>query len=245
MEKIKQVKEKKIFSELPDSIIEKALIISENDVKKTRAFLRKYFGVFLTNKIIKEKFSDEEILQIHKSSKPRNYELLYKKIFEKIQIKNPSILDLGCGANGFSYNYLKEIFSSLKYIGIEASGQIVNSMNKYFEKNNFNAKSICEDILKIEKIEKIIEKEKPNIIFLFNVVDALEKFERDYSKKLINLLFKKNPDTIIIISNPVESLSGKKKFNIKRKWLEKFLKDNYNIIEKFKLGFEEFLITKK
>ena len=53
MDNIAEVKKKKELRQLPDQIIEKALQKSNNNIKDARAYLRKYFGLFLTNKIIK------------------------------------------------------------------------------------------------------------------------------------------------------------------------------------------------
>ena len=52
---IDEVKKKKEFSGLPDSIVERALSESGEDIKESRKLLRKYFGVFLTNRVLKKK----------------------------------------------------------------------------------------------------------------------------------------------------------------------------------------------
>ena len=51
MNLVGEVKKKKGFSGLPDSVVERALMESEDDVKETRSLLRKYFGVFLIWKL--------------------------------------------------------------------------------------------------------------------------------------------------------------------------------------------------
>ena len=80
---------------------------------------------------------------------------------------------------------------------------------------------------------------------MFQLVDALEKMERDFSKKLLlklkNLLSQKD---YIVISFPIESLSGKTKFIIQRKWLVKFIIEEFNLITDFKLFGERILIFK-
>lgn len=239
---IQEVKKKREFSELPDSIVEKALAGCDWNVKESRAFLRKYFGVFLTNKILKGKFSGNDILEIHKSSKGRDYEKVYGKIF--LEGREKIVFDLGCGANGFSYKFLEEKIGKFRYVGVEASGQLVNFMNKYFEEQKLDAVAICEDLLNLGDVLKIVEGERgTKIVFLFNVLDALEKFERNYSKKLIEGLFSVEGVERIVISNPVESLSGRKNFAVKRKWLDEFLEENFAILDRFKEGFEDFIIV--
>ncbi len=46
MSLIREVKKKKEFSGLPDSVVARALGESDDDIKKARSLLRKYFGVF-------------------------------------------------------------------------------------------------------------------------------------------------------------------------------------------------------
>lgn len=234
------VKKKKEFSKLPDSIISKALELNENDIKNTRAFLRKYFGVFLTNKIIKGK--DIDVLKSHKSSTKRNYNSLYKKIFSYEKFN--SVIDLGCGVNGFSYFYFPE---KINYIGLEASGQLVNNMNNYFGKMKFiKAKSINKNLFEIKQTLKIIEKqEKPRLIFMFQIIDALEGFERNYSKNFLlelkNILGEKDK---IVLSMPQKSLSsGLKKAS--GKWVFDFIKENFKVSEEFEMFDEKFVVFGK
>ena len=59
---IKKIKSKKELSELPDSIVKKVIekfeknkIPEEFLIKEVRSNLRKYFGVFLTNKVLNPK----------------------------------------------------------------------------------------------------------------------------------------------------------------------------------------------
>ncbi len=243
MNLISEVKKKREFSQLPDSIVKRALEISGEDIKETRALLRKYFGVFLTNKVLKGKLSGEEILKSHKSSMKRDYLEFYRRIFENIKDVK-CVVDLGCGVNGFSYSYLKDILGDVDYFGIEASGQLVGQMNNYFKGNNFEkARAICRDLFDIEKIKKILKKqEKNNVVFLFQVVDALENLEKDFSKKFILEISKECE--FIVLSLSTESLSGRKKFEVKRKWIIDFLEDNFEIKDEFVMCGERVLVVR-
>jgi len=226
---IEKIKQKRELSELPDPIVERVVEITKGDVKESRALLRKYFGVFLTNKVLKGKCSAEEMLRIHISSKKRNYEKFYEEIFLGVENVG-SVIDLGCGANGFSYNYLKNTVGDVDYLGVEASGQLVRHMNNYFETEKFLAKSIVGDLFNVKKILEILKKQKKNrIVFLFQVVDALENLERDFSKMFIMDISKECEK--IVLSLPTESLGGRKKFNVQRKWIIDFLEENF-VIEK-------------
>jgi hypothetical protein len=243
---IKKIKEKREFSKLPDSIVEKAAEISSWDIKETRALLRKYFGVFLTNKILKPKdISDyESILKSHISSKYRNYKSLYEKIFEN---KNyASIIDLGAGLNGFSIKELQIASKAKNYCGIEASGQLVEITNQFFEKHtkDFNAHCITLDLFETEKILKIINDAKePKMILIFQVIDALEGIKKNSSKELLLEISKKiSSNDQITISYSLSSIGKGKKFTAQRKWLVDFLKENFTIKKDFEMFGERFLI---
>lgn len=239
-ELIKKVKEKKEFSHLPDSLVERVLKKEKESVKETRALLRKYFTVFLTNKILSGKLSPNEMLDKHISSKNRNYKELYEKIMEE----NETIIDLGAGINGFSYKFMPK---NTEYIAIEATGQLVNLMNEYFKKEKFSARAIHLDIFNLEEIRAIIKKhKKQRTILLFNVIDALEFFERDYSKVLLKEIKEELKEgEIIVISFPTQSLTGKTKFHTTRKWLTDFLEENFSIKDSFEENGEKFIILEK
>ena len=236
---ISKVKEKKEFSQLLDNLVEKALVAGKGDVRQARAILRKYFGVFLTNKVLKPKSLDERILKSHISTRNRDYLKIYKRILDNEKIK--TIVDLGCGVNGFSYGFLPK---KIKYFGIEAAGQLVDLMNNYFKDRGFDGESIRCDLFDINKVLEILKKsEKPQVVFLFNVIDALEFFERNFSKKLIYEV-SENCEKIVL-SFPVQSLSGKIRFKAKRYWILNFLEERFKILDDFELSGERFIVFKK
>jgi len=240
---IKEVKKKREFSGLPDSIVQKALENSDLDVKVARNFLRKYFGIFLTNKVLKG--TGEDLLSKHISSKDRDYNLFYKKIFENI-LEVGSVIDIGCGVNGFSYNFLSNIVGNSSYIGVEASGQLVEKLNSYFEKENLS--EVCNvynfDLFDINRIKDLLKKSRKNrVVFLFQVIDAVENIEKNFSKRLILEIFEECE--FIVISLPLRSLGGKTKFNVQRKWLMDFLEEKFLIEKDFVLGNERIIIVRK
>ncbi len=242
---ILEVKKKREFSQLPDSIIEKALISNKSNVKEARAFLRKYFGVFLTNRVLKTK--EESVLKYHISSKQRDYALFYKKIHEVVGKNVESIIDLGCGANGFSYPFLLEEFGKVDYWGLEASGQLVKSAALFFAEKKFvQASALCVDLFDLEKVKKIIlESSSPKIILILQTLDALESVEKNYSKKfLLDIRSVLNSTDAIIISSSLKSISGKEMFRIKRRWLEEFVNKEFKVISNFEMFDEEFTVLK-
>jgi hypothetical protein len=245
----------------------------KEDVKKTRALLRKYFGVFLTNKILgagKKSFAGkkendkiaDEILKSHLSTRNRDYLELYERIVGKNKGNGEIIIDLGCGVNGFSYKFIKNSVlrnnnsREIRYVGVEAVKQLVDIMNQYFKDKKFNACVIWQDLFDINKILKIIknagtknkdkerEAEKGKVIWMFNIIDALEVFKRNYSKKLILEIFKLKDIKKIVLSFPSKGLSGRKRFKVSRGWLIGFVCENFKILDDFSIHGERFIVFK-
>lgn len=249
---IEEVKKKKEFSGLPNSVVKRALKESGNDIKEARKLLRKYFGVFLTNRVLRFTRSQvagcrsQDMLGLHISSKKRDYQKFYEEIFERIrnqesEIRVGSVVDLGCGANGFSYEYLP---GAPEYIGIEAAGQLVDQMNVYFRENDFNARAVCGDLFDLDLVVGALKKaKKDRVVFLFQVVDALESVEKNFSLKLIDEIMKESE--VLVISVPLVSLGGRKKFAVKRKWLMDYLEENFKVDKDFEMFGERILVIRK
>jgi hypothetical protein len=201
--------------------------------------------VFLTNKVLKG--DSEAILKSHISSRKREYVELYHKLREVVgDVK--SVIDLGCGANGYSCGDLLNEFGNIKYIGIEASKQLSDSSNVFFIKKGFtNAKVFSEDLFNVDVVKGMIsESVSPRIIFMLQVVDALENVEPNYSKKLlIEMKSCLSSKDFILISNPLRSISGRERFGIQRKWLDEFLKENFHVIDSFELFDEKYILLVK
>ena len=272
MEVIKKIIKKKEFSQLPEKDIFLAFerfnverYSDEEKVKLTRSLLRKIFSSFISRKILSQKSEkskrfnprkkntkqnkDEEwFLRKHLSTRERlpYYEKIYSRIFKGMN-KNLSVIDLGAGINGLSYDYFKKIGFNVNYIAIEAMGQFVSLMNKYFENkklDKFNrAKAIHLSLFEIQEIKKIIKKmKKPRIIFLFKTIDSLEMLKRDYSKKLISEV--SSLCDKFAISFPTRSMVRRKKFKVKRNWIINFIEENFEVLDVFEIGDEKYLVFK-
>ena len=233
---VDEVRRKREFSGLPESVVERALGESSNDVREARKLLRKYFGVFLTNRILRGK---GDLLDIHISSKKRDYEKFYENIFSDIKGVE-SVIDLGCGVNGFSYEYLPK---GVEYVGVEAAGQLVDSMNSFFDENKFDARAVCLDLFDLEKVVEILRKvKKPRVVFMFQVVDALESVKRNFSKELISEVMRECE--VLVISLSLVSLSGGRKFAM-GKWVVDFLESEFRIESDFEMFGERIICVRK
>jgi hypothetical protein len=247
---IEKIIQKKEFSNLPEKDVELALekfnkkeFLDIEKVKFTRDLLRKVFSGVASRKILnlKDK-SSEWVLKKHLSTKERLkfYEEIYKKILKNLKGEF-SVIDLGCGVNGFSYNYFKKLNLNINYTGVEAVGQLVNLMNNYFLKEKMNAKAFHLSLFELKKIKDLIKKaKKPRIIFLLKVVDSLEMLKKDYSKKLILEIapFVKR----MIISFATKSMKKRQRFKVNRKWFLEFLTENFKIINDFEIQGERYFI---
>jgi hypothetical protein len=195
---------------------------------------------------LKGKGSADEILKAHISSKKRDYEKFYGKIFDDKESVG-SVIDFGAGVNGFSYGYLKKELGEVNYLAVEASGQLVKQMNDYFRDRGFEkAHVLIEDLFQIEKVVKLLkgfEIAKPRVVFMFQVVDALEILEKDFSKKFVLEIF--NECEKIVLTLSTESLGGRKKFVVQRKWIIDFLADNFVIEKDFKIEGERVIVVGK
>ncbi|MEK6917506.1 MAG: hypothetical protein AABW51_01020 [Nanoarchaeota archaeon] len=248
---IKEIMKKREFSQLPIkdvgvaySIFERRQVGEEEKIRLTREFLHKIFGAFLSKKLLSLKDKDSDwILRKHLSTRERlpYYGELYNRIFKNFNEKNITIFDLGAGINGFSYNYFGH---KVRYIGVEAVGQLVDLMNYHFKKEKLNASAIHESLFELEKIKKTISMQKgKKIVFLFKVLDALEEFEIDYSKKLLKEI---TPLVdMVVVSFATRSMMAKKKFKVNRNWIFDFIKQEFNVLDDFGLGGERYIVFGK
>jgi len=237
---------KKEFSQLPKKDVEKAFfhfekrdVSDEEKIRLTRELLHKVFGAFTSKKLLSPKDKDAKwVLRKHLSTRERlpYYEEVYKRIFKNI--KKASLIDLGCGVNGFSYDYLP---IKLEYLGVEAVGQLVELSNNYFEKKKINGKFYHLSLFELEKLKLLIKKiRRPRIIFLFKTLDSLEMLERDYSKKLLKevvVLVDK-----VVVSFATKSLVRRISFKAKRNWIIDFIDETFKILDDFEIGGERYLV---
>ena len=243
----------------------------EEKVKFTRKLLREVFSSFTSKKLLSLKNKDAEwILKKHLSTRERfsHYEEIYERVLQGFD-KNLTIIDLGAGVNGFSYKFfegegvspnsrLRSVIDKtnlslvkslatrpkIRYVAIEAIGQLVELMNDYFRREKIKGKAIHLSLFELEKVKKEIKKTKsPRVIFLFKIIDSLEMLERDYSKKLISeiggLVDK------VVVSFATRSMGKGIRFRANRNWFVDFIKKNFKMIDDFELGGERYLVFRK
>jgi hypothetical protein len=253
---IEKIMMRKEFSEIPLSDVEKALenfpgerFGDEERVKKTRDLLRRVYSGFGGRKLLlwKDK-SAEEVLEKHLSTRERysHYEEIYSRLLRGVDKKKISVIDLGAGVNGFSYDYFSKVgFKKVNYLGVEAVGQLVKIMNLFFEKEGFKARAVHESLFSTSKIIDLIKGfEKPRVIFLFKVIDSLEKLERNYTLRFLEEL-KKIDFEKIVISFATESWHRRTKFYVQRTWLINFIRENFSFMDDFTLGGERYVVFGK
>jgi hypothetical protein len=252
-ELIDKIMEKKEFSMLPRKdvikIFEKEFdydsFTQEEKIKKTREKLMKIYTAFASIKLMRNKDKNPEwFLKKHLSTKERFdfYPALYKKILEnKKDNRRVTIFDLGSGINGLSYNYFP---FDVDYVGVEAVGQLVDLMNYYFKTRGLNGWAVRESLFELEKIKKILKQDsEEKIVFLFKTLDSLEMYERDYSKKfLLNVVPLVDN---VVVSWATKTLRKRSRIFATKKWLLKFIKENFEILDDFKLGDERYVSFQK
>ncbi len=249
--------DKKELRELPKEDVERTFekykddgVSNEEKIRRTRASLNKIFWPFRSHKLLGLKKRDKSIkwiLRKHMSSRERlpYYSEVYERLFKdfknfKDSKEKINIFDLGSGINGFSYTYFPYNLN-ISYLSIEAVGQLVRLMNYYFNKNNFDAKSIHRSLFDLDFIEKKIKKKKgKKIVFLFKVLDSLEMLEKDYSKKVLKKIVPLVDK--IVISFATKSMIKKEDFKVNRKWILDFIKKNFQLLDDFEIGAERYVV---
>jgi len=244
---------KKEFSQIPRRDIERAWdlfegknLVDEERIKKVRDLLRRIYSGFGGKKLLLWKgWSYEEVLKKHLSTKERldYYIEIYGRLLKNFDKKKEiNVIDLGAGVNGFSYPFFEKLGYKVCYNCVEAVGQFVELTNKFFEEEKIKGKAFHDSLFNLGEIIKLAKKiKKPKIIFLFKVIDALESFERNYTKKLL-LELKKCGAEKIVVSFATESWIRRKKFFAQRTWLIDFIRENFEFIDDFGVGGERYLV---
>lgn len=238
---------KREFSQIPKidvekiwNLFDKRQVDLEEKIRLTRDLLRKVFSVFTSSKLlnIKDKAS-EWFLKKHISTRERFdfYFEIYERLLKHFG-QSVNVFDLGCGINGFSYDFFPK---RVEYFGIESIGQLVDLQNHYFKIRGLSAFAIHESLFNLGKIRKIISSSKgKNVVFLFKVLDSLEMVEKNYSKKLLREIVPFCE--FVVVSFATKSLVSRRSFKAKRYWFENFVNEEFKVLDLFEFGGEKYFV---
>jgi len=203
---------------------------NKNKREKFLNQLKKNYDLKIINKILKTSVSTKERLMY--------YEKLYSEIF-KITGKPKIIVDIGCGLNPISYPYIgiKDLFC----YAYDIEKNDVNFVNKFFKiSENFGIRGKAA-ILNINDLKNISKIPMSDVVFMFKLVDLLNKKNKNLESIIKNLIRKTK---FLIVSFPTKTLSGKPMNFPRRKGFEFMLEKNKLKFQILKLKNEIFYIIK-
>ncbi|VVB76272.1 Ribosomal RNA methyltransferase (FmrO) [Candidatus Tiddalikarchaeum anstoanum] len=238
----------KIIESLLDSktkvIIEEGRFKTEcykSFVKKVRAVLRRQYGVFQNTKMDRNELLTKNdftgLLKSHKSSFERlpYYEEVYNKIFTITGMPS-SILDIGCGMNPVSFEFMHLL--NVEYVACDINGKDLTIIQDYFNKKGITGRTVLFDAESSDyEFGKIFD-----TTFLFKLVEILETTK---SHRLTEDIVKKVPAKWVIVSFSTKTLSGRNMTGKRRTWFEVMLNRLNMPFEYFEIPNELFYIVRK
>jgi len=260
-----KVKQNKKYSTISDEIvikeIKKYLIktpvtnISKMDISLIRKSLHRLYSSYQTKKKNKrEKYLEElkhdltnkEIINkllcvtVSTTERLEDYSTLYIKIFDITGLPK-SITDLGSGLNPLSYPYMG--VKKLDYYAFDIDNSDIDFLNKYFEiakPLGINGKA---GILDVQNLKEVSYIPGTDVIFMFKLIDLIDKKHDKTSEELIKLLLEKTK--FVVASFSTKTLTRKPMKLPRRKGFELMLERNnlkYKVLE---LKNEIFYIISK
>jgi len=263
-ELINQVKSNKKYKSISDEIIKNEINdylkknpiskISKQDIKVIRNSLHKSYASFQTrkkNKIqiylneLKNNPDNQEItnnlLSITLSTKERlnDYPDIYKKIFT-ITGKPKIIIDLGAGFNLFSYPLMN--LRMLEYYSYDINEKDIDYLNEYYKIMKPKGLYGNAAILDLRDLRQISFLPSSDILFLFKLIDIIDKENHKPSEELIKKLILKTK--FIIASFATKTITRKSMNFPNRKWFELMLERNKLKFEIINTDNEIFYVIK-
>lgn len=123
------------------------------------------------------------------------------------------VLDLGCGLTPVIFPFDEINIES--YLAFDLNKQVVERVNLFFKEKKYNGAAEQKDFVKY-----LDDLPETDVVFLFKVLDLIE----DKGHKLAETIVKKLKAKYLIVSFPLNTLSGKPMRFTRRIWLEKMLK---------------------
>lgn len=223
-------------------------------IKEIRSNLHKLYSTYSSKKNkrnrlleeLKTKPSNIEIIkQILKTSISANerlddYPKIYSEIFRLTIQKPKSILDLGCGLNPLSFQFMN--LNHLTYHAYDIDEQDINFLNEYFKIMKSKGLIGKAQILDGRNQKSISKLPTSDIIFIFKLIDLIDIDNHKPSEELIKTLIKK---TKFIVASFATKTITKKQMNFPtRKWFELMLTRIGLKFETFSIKNEVFYVIK-
>ncbi|MEK6859652.1 MAG: hypothetical protein AABX54_02445 [Nanoarchaeota archaeon] len=267
---LSQVKQNKKYFSIADKIIIEEIKeylrknqiskISKQDIKEIRNQLHKSYASFQTKKknkinnylnelqsLTESKLTDvkllhitDKLLSVTLSTKERinDYPNLYKQIFKITGIPK-SIVDLGAGFNVFSYPFMN--LNELTYYSYDIDINDISVINNYINIMKIRGLSGRGDILDVRNKEEISKLPSSDIVFLFKIIDIINKQNHKPSEELIKYLIN-NKAKFIVASFATKTFTRKQMNYPNRKWFELMLERNNLKFQTIKTDNEIFYV---
>ncbi len=209
-----------------------------------RGKLREIYGVFELDKKgerpgLVRAGQDKALLTLHQSSKERLawYPRVYEEIFARTG-KPESILDLGCGANPYSYAFLG---CTPRYIAVDLPSRELELLGSYFRQRGINGRVLGIDLSSSDAAGRVRELGEVDVCFCFKLLDSLESAVRQSSKRLLRAVRAR----WLVVSFPTLSLGGGRAIRRERRaWFENFLSRQGWSYERFSIPNEIFYVIR-
>jgi len=229
--------------------------ISKQDIKEIRNSLHKSYASFQTKKKNKistyldelkqnptENVVSNKLLSITLSTKERldNYQYIYKEIF-KLTGKPKIVLDLGAGFNLFSFPFMN--ISMLEYYSYDIDDKDIGYLNEYYEIMKDKGLYGKAAILDLRDLKQVSNLPSSDMIYLFKVIDLLDKDSHKPSEELLKRLIKKTK--FIVASFATKTITRKQMNFPNRKWFELMLERNKLKFTIINTDNEIFYVIKK
>lgn len=149
-----------------------------------------------------------EIMRFHASTRERIpvLERFYQELFARTG-KPKKVLDLACGLNPFSIQWL-DLEPGGEYYGIDIDTRLIHLVNVFFQHFDKPYKAACADIL--VSLPPVIQEYRAEMVLILKTLPSLEQQEKGAAEKLLQSLKALNARWIVV-SFPVKSLSGREK----------------------------------
>lgn len=206
-----------------------------DDLKKRTKLLKKYKETKNEDVLI-------ELLKTHTSTAERLsiYENLYNNLFDLTMIPT-SILDLGSGINPLSLVFSK--LEEVEYIASDISSHDLEVVNTFFSLHDrYHGSTVSLNLFNAKDKNIFMNIPTVDICFLFKVLEVIEQSQ---SHKISEKIIVDVPATWVVVSFPVQTVSGKKMRHPHRGWIEQMLKRLKYSYELLSYSSEIFYIINK